>query len=174
MHTLHTCVHIYCICSHTHTHCARIHVCICIWIWYTYACVVSVWICVQCMCVCSLCACVCLCICVHVCGVHVGVCVCVCVSMCVCGHWWLSGLHLIESLGAQAPARFPFNNMMAIRQTSSSHQSTQLWWVPLVSWWGEGGKYPLAMSHQSSRGSGGTLGAHTHQLRDIVRLPVSF
>ena len=169
MHTLHTCVHIYCIYSHTHTLCKNsclylylnlVHVCMCCECVDTCMCVRS--LCARVlvyMCSCLWCACWC---------------VCVCVSMCVCGHWWLSGLHLIESLGAQAPARFPFNNMMAIRQTSSSHQSTQLWWVPLVSWWGEGGKYPLAMSHQSARGSGGTLGAHTHQLRDTVRLPVSF
>ena len=76
--------------------------------------------------VCVVCVHVCACVYVFMFVVCMLVCVCVCVSMCVCGHWWLSGLHLIESLGAQAPACFPFNIMMAIHQTSSSHQSTQL------------------------------------------------
>jgi len=68
-----------------------------------------------------------------------------------------------HSVGMMFSHHLPSNNVMVTHLTSFLHRSTQLWWVPA------GGQIPLTMSHPSAKGAGGTSGAHTHWLRDMVR-----
>jgi len=120
-------------------------------------------------------------VCVCVCGGGGG-CRCRCVCMCVWGgwvcHWWLSGLYsglLIKSLGVP-------QSSFSIQQCDGYPPTCTIVPTPVhpavmgtcIYLAFAEGQISLTMSHPSAKGSGGTSGAYTHRLRDLVRPPASF
>ena len=96
--------------------------------------------------------------------------------VCVCV-WWLSGLHsglLIEKL---PQCWHDVQSLFSIQQCDAYPPNiipTPVHPAVMSTWLLLGGETPMTRPHPSAKGLGGTSGAHTHRLRDMVRTPASF